>query len=226
MMGWLGTAFVGYLIGAIPFAYLLTRAMTGGDLRRAGSGNVGAANAQRQAGWAVGLLVLALDGSKGVVATIAAPWVGSAIASAAQGGEATDTWLTLAVVAALSATLGHVFPVWLRLAGGKGAATAGGAFAVLAPLPTIGAAAAFVVIVWRTQFVSLGSLAAAALLPLLASATGEDPRVVAGALCAGALVALRHRENVSRLRRGVERRLGERDAAPAGGAGTGGGGAR
>ncbi len=215
-MTWLAAAVVGYLCGAIPFAYLLTRAATGEDLRTVGSGNVGATNVQRHAGWPLGLTVLALDVAKGVLAAWAGHWLGAreAAASMAAGTPAPVGALVPAAIAGVAAVAGHVYPAWLRFAGGKGVATAAGAFGLLAPVDTLGAAIAFVVVVWRTKYVSLGSVTAAILLPVLTLATGEAGVVVAAAAAAGGLVVWRHRENIERLRRGVERRLGDRHAGP------------
>lgn len=223
-MSWVAAAVAGYLIGSIPFAYVLTRALTGRDLRLTGSGNLGATNVLRHSGWGSGLAVLALDTGKGALAVWIGGWLGTRVALAPGAVEilGTDVAMVPAVVAGIGAVVGHVYPAWLGFAGGKGVATSAGAFAVLAPAATLGAAIAFVVIVWRTRYVSLGSVTAAALLPILALAIGEDAVVTWAALGVVALVAWRHRENIGRLRRGTERRLGERavEATPAGVAAT------
>lgn len=209
-MSWLVASIVGYLCGSIPFAYLLTRATTGEDLRQVGSGNVGATNALRRTGWWVGLTALALDAAKGAVAVWAGMWLGTRfgpLPSSAVELFGAEVALVPAAIAGLAAMLGHVFPVWLRFAGGKGVATAGGAFAVLAPVATLGAAIAFVVVVWRTRYVSLGSITAAVLLPVLTFADDATWFVRAAACVAGGLVVFLHRDNLARLRGGREHRL-------------------
>lgn len=209
-MTWLVAALLGYLCGSIPFAYLLTRAATGEDLREVGSRNVGATNALRRTGWWVGLSALALDAGKGAVAVAAALWLGprmGPLPSSAVEIFGPDVVIAPAAIAGLAAMLGHVFPLWLRFAGGKGVATAAGAFAVLAPVATLGAAIAFLVVVWRTRYVSLGSITAAVLLPVLTFADDETWPVRVAACVAGGLVVFFHRENVARLHGGREHRL-------------------
>jgi glycerol-3-phosphate acyltransferase PlsY len=209
-MTWLAAAVVGYLCGAIPFAYLLTRAATGEDLRTVGSGNVGATNALRRTGWWVGLTALALDAGKGAAAAGAGLWLGQRMGplpSSAVELFGHEVVLVPAAIAGLAAVVGHVFPVWLRFAGGKGVATAAGVFAVLAPVATLGAAIAFVVVVWRTRYVSLGSITAAVLLAGLTFADDATWPVRVAACVAGGMVVVLHRENVARLRGGREHRL-------------------
>ena len=182
-----------YLAGAIPFAYLVARRLGGIDVRRAGSGNVGATNVLRAAGAPLAGLVLGLDAGKGAAAVLAASGFG-----VGEGGQA-------AVGAAV--VVGHVWPVWLRFRGGKGVAAAGGVFAVLAPVATALAGAVFVLVVATSRYVSLGSMIAAAVLPLLALAVGAPPATVGAAVGVGVLIVGRHRENLTRLRSGTERRL-------------------
>jgi glycerol-3-phosphate acyltransferase PlsY len=191
-MTWLLPAAIGYVLGAVPFAYVAGRWFAGVDVRQVGSGNVGAANVLRHTRWSVGLTVLALDMGKGALAA----WAGAAL-----GGHEG------AVAGAIAAVTGHVYPVWLRFAGGKGVATAAGAFMFLSPPAALGAIAAFAVILWRTRYVSLASMAGALLLPVLAAFTDEPwPTVIAGT-AAAALVLFKHRDNLGRLRDGTERRL-------------------
>ena len=182
-----------YLAGAIPFAYLVARRLGGIDVRRAGSGNVGATNVLRAAGAPLAGLVLGLDAGKGAAAVLAASGFG-----VGEGGQA-------AVGAAV--VVGHVWPVWLRFRGGKGVAAAGGVFAVLAPVATALAGAVFVLVVATSRYVSLGSMIAAAVLPLLALAVGAPPATVGAAVGVGVLIVARHRENLTRLRSGTEWRL-------------------
>ncbi len=197
-------ALAGYLLGSIPFAYLLARAATGEDLRRVGSGNVGAANVLRRAGWGPGLAALALDAGKGA----AAAWVGARLV-AASGAPGAEHAAGVAVVAGLAAIIGHVYPMWLGFEGGKGVATGAGVFAVLSPVMLLGAAAAFLVILWRTRYVSLASIAGAVLIPVLTIVDGAPWPVWIGACAASALVLFEHRENLARLRGGREARLGD-----------------
>ena len=185
-----------YLIGSIPFALLLARRFGEADLRRVGSGNLGAANVMRASGVTAGLLVAALDMSKGA----ASVW----LAARGSAGAA------LPAAAGLAAIIGHIYPVWLRFRGGKGVATACGVFAVLTPLALPPALAVFVAVVWITKYISLGSVIATMALPPLAYALGSPAPTVFAALAAAIVIVFRHRSNVWRLRTGTERRLGVR----------------
>jgi len=185
---------LGYLIGSLPLGLLLARAWSGIDPRREGSGNPGATNVYRTAGWGLGLSVMALDMAKGSGAVL--------LASRSGGAEA------VTVAAGVAAVVGHAFPVWLRGRGGKGVATACGVFSVLAPLATVVAAAGFVLVIAATRLVSAGSLVATLTLPPVAAWSGAPDAVVAGAAVTAVLVVWRHRGNLQRLRRGTERRLG------------------
>ncbi|MEO6239164.1 MAG: glycerol-3-phosphate 1-O-acyltransferase PlsY [Vicinamibacterales bacterium] len=184
----------GYIVGSVPFAYLLAR-RAGIDVRVAGSGNVGAANVLRTSGAPLGLTVMFLDMTKGAAAVLAA------YAGAGSGDSV--------AAAGAAAIVGHVYPVWLRFHGGKGVAVAAGVFGVLAPLATMIAAVVFVTTVWLTRVVSLGSLAATVALPSLAWMTASAPPVLAAAAGSAGLILFRHRANVRRLSAGTERRMGE-----------------
>jgi acyl phosphate:glycerol-3-phosphate acyltransferase len=184
---------LGYLAGSVPFAFLLARRV-GIDVRVAGSGNVGAANVLRTTGAWRAVIVMGLDAAKGALAVLLA--------------SVTNAGVTLTAFAAAAAVVGHIYPVWLRFHGGKGVAVAAGVFAVLTPLATCVAALLFLIIVWATRYVSLGSIAATLALPPAAWMTGEPPAVVMAAAGAGALILFRHRENIRRLRAGTERRMG------------------
>ena len=142
-----------YLLGSIPFGYLIVRAGGGGDVRETGSGGTGATNVTRRAGKWAGVLTLLLDALKGAAAVL--------VARALLAGGAGANWWVAA--SALAVVGGHVFPVWLGFRGGKGVATGLGVFLVLAPLAVLCSLLAFAVIVWATRYVSLGSITAAAL---------------------------------------------------------------
>ncbi|MBI3492126.1 MAG: glycerol-3-phosphate 1-O-acyltransferase PlsY [Acidobacteria bacterium] len=185
-----------YLIGSIPFALILVRRWGVTDLRQAGSGNLGAANVMRVTGVTAGAAVAALDMAKGA----ASVWIAGHLSRQPAA----------AAVAGLAAIVGHVYPVWLRFRGGKGVATACGAFAVLAPAAVTPALALFVGVVWLTKYVSLGSMLASLALPPLAYALGSPDSVVAAATAAAAIIIFRHRSNLVRLRAHTERRLGSR----------------
>jgi acyl phosphate:glycerol-3-phosphate acyltransferase len=201
----LGVLFVllAYLLGSTPFGYLVVRAAGGGDVRRTGSGGTGATNVTRRAGKWAGLLTLLLDALKGAAAVLVARWV-------LYGGPFADWWVA---ACALAAVVGHVFPVWLGFRGGKGVATGLGVFVVLAPLAVLCALVVFVAVVWATRYVSLGSIVAAALIPLAVwllglRAAGENhvPLLTAATL-GGALIIFMHRANIGRLARGEENKL-------------------
>lgn len=185
----------GYLAGSVPFAYLLARRV-GIDVRVAGSGNVGAANVLRTTGAWRGVAVMALDVTKGAVAVL--------VAYLAAGGA------SLAAMTGAAAIVGHIYPVWLRFHGGKGVAVAAGVFCVLAPIATAIAAAFFLVTVWLTRYISLGSIAATIALPPAAWLSGAPRGVVVAAAGSGLLILFRHRGNLRRLRAGTERKMGAR----------------
>jgi glycerol-3-phosphate acyltransferase PlsY len=185
-----------YALGSIPFSYLVARFFGVADVRKVGSGNVGATNVMRSAGRGPGLLAFALDAAKGAAAAM----IASAVAP--------EGWL--APWSAATAVLGHMYPVWLRFQGGKGVATGVGAFIPLAPPAALGGVTAFVVVLAATRYVSLGSIAGAVALPVVARLTGSPTPVVATAALVGALVIWKHRGNLARLSRGTESRLGTR----------------
>ena len=185
----------GYLVGSLPFAYLLAR-RRGIDLRQVGSGNIGATNVLRTSGARQAVLAMSLDAAKGAIAVL--------VARALTTGPATP------MAAGLAAVIGHIYPVWLRFHGGKGVATAAGVFAVLAPLALAIASAVFILAVWVTRYISVGSMAGAIALAVSAAAS-EAPRAVAvGAAIAALIIVHRHRGNLARLVSGTERRVGQR----------------
>ena len=187
---------VAYLVGTMPFAFLVSRRVGGADVRYAGSGNVGTANVLRTAGVPTAAFVLVLDVSKGAAAVLLAQRLGA------------DGVLLAATAAAV--VTGHVFPVWLRFRGGKGVATACGAFLILAPVATAVSAGVFTVVVWATRYVSVGSVSASMLLPPLVYANDGQPSLVASISGVALLILYRHRANLQRLSAGCERRLGQR----------------
>jgi acyl phosphate:glycerol-3-phosphate acyltransferase len=186
---------IGYLLGSIPFALLLTRSR-GIDVRDVGSRNVGAANVLRTAGVTPAVVVMFLDAAKGALAVVIARLL-------------TDDVVVLTSTG-LAAIIGHIYPPWLGFRGGKGVAASAGVFAMLAPLATAIAALVFVGTIAATRFISAGSIAGAIALPV-AAAVGNVPHpIVAGTLLAAAIVIARHRDNMSRLMAGTERRIGLR----------------
>jgi glycerol-3-phosphate acyltransferase PlsY len=205
---WIGLLVGAYLVGAIPFSWLVVRLKTGQDIRQVGSGNVGATNAMRAAGRAAGAVALLLDVGKGVAAVLVARGLGAPP-------------LVVSCVATL-AVLGHMYPIWLGFhGGGKGVATAAGALGALAPLPAALAAGVFVVVTVVSRYVSLGSIAALVAFPVLVLLTtakaqlpNEVPVLVSSALVP-ALSIWKHRGNIRRLLAGTERRLGQPRERPA-----------
>jgi glycerol-3-phosphate acyltransferase PlsY len=185
-----------YLIGSVPFSYLVARAFGVADVRRVGSGNVGATNVMRSAGKAAGLLAFVLDALKGAAAALAVSWLA-------------PTSSVLPALAALGAMIGHMYPLWLRFQGGKGVATGVGAFLPLAPYATLLALCAFALMLAVTRYVSVGSMAGAVTLAGMAFILGSPPPVAWAATGAAALVVWRHRGNIVRLARGREGRVGE-----------------
>jgi glycerol-3-phosphate acyltransferase PlsY len=181
---------IGYVVGSLPIGYLVAQRAGGIDLRQVGSGNVGAANVYRSAGLLQAVAVMLADMAKGVAAVMLA------------GGGAS------AVAAGVAAVIGHIYPVWLRFRGGKGVATASGVFGVLTPIPALIAGAAFLIVVARTRFVSLGSIVALVTLAMVEWLTPGLRAIDVGATIVAALILFRHRGNVSRLLSRSERALG------------------
>jgi glycerol-3-phosphate acyltransferase PlsY len=186
-----------YVVGAVPVGYLVARLFGVTDIRRRGSGNIGATNVLRTAGRLPGLATLVGDIVKGWVAVALAGWIDGG----APGALA---------VGAVAAVVGNCWSVFLGFRGGKGVATGLGALLRLTPLATLAALPVFLVVVLTTRFVSLGSLLGAACVPFGALALGAPRSAVAGAVAVTAIVVLRHHENIARLRAGTERRVGER----------------
>jgi acyl phosphate:glycerol-3-phosphate acyltransferase len=187
---------VAYLIGSVPFALVIAKRWGAPDLRRVGSGNLGAANVLRTSGVTAGVLVALLDVGKGAAGVL--------LASRLDGSTATPA------VAGLAAIVGHIYPIWLRFRGGKGVATACGVFAALAPVALPIALAVFLVSAWITRYISVGSVLASAALPPIAYVMGAPMPIVVAAAGAAALIVFRHRSNLARVWLGTERRIGVR----------------
>lgn len=203
-----------YLIGSVPFSYLVARVASGTDIREAGSHNVGATNVARTAGKGAGVVALLLDIAKGYGAIFLARWIvlrpdwpfATASASPLHSRE---MWIALA---GLIAVLAHMFPVWLRFHGGKGVATAAGVFLALDPIVIAAAALVFFIVILSTRFVSLASILSAASIPIFMRFLAHNApfwRIVISIVIAIAVIT-KHHSNISRLTRGTERRMGER----------------
>jgi acyl phosphate:glycerol-3-phosphate acyltransferase len=195
------TAVGSYLAGSIPFGYLLVRLFHGEDIRKSGSGNIGATNVSRKSP-GLGAVTLLLDALKG--------WIPVMVASRAFAGK---EGFQLGAVAALSAIVGHLFPVWLKFRGGKGVATGLGAWLGFAPKSVLVMVAVFVVIVAIFRYISLGSVAAAAIFPLAAHVRGDDhglPVVLACMAASSLLIIVKHRANLARVVAGTESKFRSR----------------
>jgi glycerol-3-phosphate acyltransferase PlsY len=196
MVALLLIAATSYLLGSIPFGYLLVLVFRGEDVRRSGSGNIGATNVSRKSPM-LGAVTLLLDALKGS----AAVWLAHAIAPS----------YPLMCMAALCAVIGHMFPLWLRFHGGKGVATGLGSFVVITPKAVLIATGVFIVVVLVFRYVSLGSIVAVASLPLLVyelRALGGAPPALAFVATTSLLIIVKHHENIRRLLAGTESRVG------------------
>jgi glycerol-3-phosphate acyltransferase PlsY len=185
-----------YLLGSIPFGLVLGKLFGRADVRKAGSGNIGATNVTRVAGPLAGILTLLLDAAKGALA----------IVLAARLSDQSSTWM---MIAGLCALVGHCFPIWLGFRGGKGVATAAGVFLVLCPPAFLGATILFLLVIAYWRFVSLGSIVAAAAMPLLiyflwAPHHAPPYAVTFGSLAAALLIVYKHDANIQRLVQGDE----------------------
>ena len=187
------SAGIGYLLGSIPFGYLLVRGFRGQDVRTTGSGNIGATNVGRTSP-ALGATTLVLDALKGGAAVV--------LVSTIFPGQS-----ELAFVAALAAVAGHIFPVWLGFRGGKGVATGLGSFLLLTPKAILLALAIFVAVAAAFRFVALASIVATASLPVLALLLGEGSKSVLLMAAAALLIIVKHHQNIGRMFRGTEPRF-------------------
>ena len=195
-----------YLLGSIPFGYLLVRIFRGEDVRRSGSGNIGATNVARKSP-ALGVATLLLDAAKGAGAVA----VGYLISDRMAGIPGYDQL----ACAALFAVVGHMFPVWLKFRGGKGVATALGSFSIIAPKAVLVAAVVFLVVVLLFRYVSLGSIIAVAIFPFVAWKFHQfrpSPLSIGMMATASLLIIVRHHQNIRRLLSGTENRLGAKRA--------------
>jgi glycerol-3-phosphate acyltransferase PlsY len=185
-----------YLVGAIPFAYLVPRLLAGVDVRVSGSRNVGAANVLRTTRTNIAIAVVVLDVAKGA----AAVWLARAF-----GGDT-----SVQAAAAGAAIVGHVYPFWLKMHGGKGVAVACGAFTMLAPAATGVCVAVFAAVVWISGYISLGSIISTALLAPATLVADSGVPVTVSAAGIALLILFRHRTNITRIASGTERRIGQK----------------
>lgn len=208
-----GLVVCAYLIGSIPFSYLVVKLASGADIRRLGSHNVGATNVARSLGKVPGVVALLLDLAKGYGAVALAQWVTS-MPSWPLGAVANPTmfhsrafWVTLC---ALVAVLGHMFPVWLRFQGGKGVATAAGAFLALDPKALAAGLIVFLIVVLASRFISLGSIVSAASIPIFLRFLTHAPfwTIIISVLIS-LLIIVKHHSNIARMAQGRERRVGD-----------------
>jgi len=183
---------VAYLVGGIPFGYLLVKLKTGEDVRSKGSGNIGATNVLRTTGRAIAIVTLLLDIGKGFFAV----WF------AARLTDNSPEWTSAAALAVMA---GHAYPVFLKFQGGKAVASFIGAFLYLTPVPLGASLVLFVIVVWATRHISMGSVAAAGSLPLAVWMIEHPPGVVLlASIAAAVFIVYRHRANIERIRAGNE----------------------
>jgi len=207
---------IAYLLGSIPFGYLIVRATQGADVRETGSGGTGATNVSRRAGKTAGAVTLLLDALKGAAAVAIAKIVLGlpVFGDAALAGASLEIAYWWVAAAAIAVILGHIFPVWLRFRGGKGVATGLGVFLMLTPLALAFAGVIFVLVVWRTRYVSLGSILAAVAIPLFVllrnvfvQAVDPVAPIMTAAMAGTMLIVFAHRENIRRLISGTENKF-------------------
>jgi glycerol-3-phosphate acyltransferase PlsY len=201
MVLYLIVAVIAYLLGSIPFGYLLVRIFRGEDIRQTGSGNIGATNVARSGAKGLGIATLVLDALKGALAVVIAWYIANSHPELVR--------IQLMAVAALFAVLGHVFPVWLKFKGGKGVATALGVFCILFPKAILVGLVIFILIVAITRYVSLGSVIGAISFPIAAyflQNTNGISLLLAGLV--SLIVVAKHHQNIRRLLAGTESRFG------------------
>ena len=192
------TPLLAYLLGSIPFGYLIVRWQKGIDVRTTGSGSIGATNVMRNLGIIGFIATFILDVSKGIVAVL--------LVSRITSGE--PRWIAASAVAAI---LGHCFPVWLKFRGGKGVATGVGVFIALAPLQVALVLVIFAIVVAIWRYISLGSIVATAAFPVLVHFLKHAPLPIVLGAAGGALIIIaQHHANIRRLLSGTENRVGEK----------------
>jgi glycerol-3-phosphate acyltransferase PlsY len=191
-----------YLIGSIPFSFLVARLASGKDIRTLGSGNVGATNVARSVGTKAGAIALILDAAKGWGAVAFARWLGGTGFATAEQADRATLWIA---VAAITVVLGHMFPVWLRFHGGKGVATAAGVFLALDARAFALVFAVFLVVEIATRYVALASMLSAATMPLvLRFIEREAFWIVVASIVISIAIILKHHSNIARLAQGTE----------------------
>ncbi|MGZ5474087.1 MAG: glycerol-3-phosphate 1-O-acyltransferase PlsY [Thermoanaerobaculia bacterium] len=206
-----GLLVVAYLVGSIPFSFLVARAFAGKDVRQEGSRNVGATNVARTAGRRAGVLALGLDLAKGYVIVVLARWMVARPEWPYPTGvlpwESREMWIALA---GLVTVLAHMFPAWLRFHGGKGVATAAGVILALDPRVFLASVLVFAIVVLLSRMVSLGSILTAASIPLLFRFVAHESPFWRTIVSIGIALAviLKHHSNIARLARGTERKVG------------------
>jgi glycerol-3-phosphate acyltransferase PlsY len=183
---------VSYILGSIPFGFLLVKLSQGKDIRSFGSGNIGATNVFRNSR-ATGILTLLLDAGKGALAVAIAGWL-----------SGSPVWMAIAAVAAIA---GHIFPLWLKFKGGKGVATGCGAFLALSPLAVLTTLVLFVLVAVTTRYVSAASIVATAMYPVWAYIYGETTPVLMWAAIGALLIVVKHHQNIRRLFTGTENKF-------------------
>jgi acyl phosphate:glycerol-3-phosphate acyltransferase len=186
---------ISYLLGSIPFGYILVRFSEGKDIRSFGSGNIGATNVFRRNRLS-GVLTLILDAGKGYLAVLLTGWLGGDV-----------RWQAAAAVFAI---IGHIFTIWLRFRGGKGVATGCGAFFALSPPALATAIGVFLLILLFTRYISAASIGATASFPIWAYVYHEPVPLLWGAMIGGILIIMKHQQNIRRLISGTENRFAMR----------------
>ncbi len=190
-----------YLIGSIPFAFIIVKAVKKQDLRKIGSGNVGATNAMRVLGWKLGLLVLALDFVKGLLPVALVTYLFSDLIPFAQAPN------FIKIFSGIAAICGHVWTIFLSFKGGKGVATSAGVFSFLLPIPFLIALSIFIIVVSIFKYISLGSMTAAVSVPLTTFYFTEYWDLRGVTIILAALIIITHHSNIKRLVKGNEKRF-------------------
>lgn len=189
---------IAYLLGSIPFGYLIVLFTKGSDIRKTGSGGTGATNVSRRAGKLAGVVTLLLDAAKGATAILIARWLLDV--------PSFETNLPVAL-SGIAVMVGHVFPIWLRFRGGKGVATGVGVFLTMTPLIVLFASTVFFIVVLLTRYVSLGSITAAITIPIFVPLFYQSSALLVASITGAALIVFAHRANISRLLSGTENKF-------------------